>query len=171
MSISSCAMDALVSGGTVQKEVRDFISHSMKTSPELEVTEFVASHMSDFRRDAEGYILSAEGEDRKDRRKKANNIVNDVARICRETTGYTIKCTSRKNHTYEAAKPTTRAATSSPKPRTTPMHAPPDEREVIQHAIKTIPNAIIRDLIREHGSEFVGRAVVNEIKKRKEEAA
>lgn len=71
----------------------------------------------------QGKTLSSE--ELKDARKSVNNVINDVSRICREVSGMSIVCTSRKNHTYvpQLPKPRTTATpaaipvvTSSPEP-------------------------------------------------------
>lgn len=173
MSISSSAMEALVSGAGVQETVRNYIRDN-NILDDLEVAENIASEMGLFRGEAEGWIQTgSDDEEVKVRRKKANNIVNDVARICRDKTGYTIVCTSRKKHTYEAHEPKPRGR-KTPVVSTSPKPSLAEETELIKKWAEKFPGTLSEILIRTHGAEKAGKIFVDVLrdhKAREEKAA
>lgn len=91
--IVDSAMNALESGSKIQTSVRGFLEDS-RLEP-YDKSLIVAQAMSEFRTRAEDWINSQPDEFLKENRKKANNIVNDVSRICRNSVGYSIKCSKR----------------------------------------------------------------------------
>lgn len=101
MAILDAMLNSLRYGSSVQKEVREFFEGE---DGKLEdIASAVARVCADFKRDSELEISILSIEDKKDYRKRTNNIINDVSRICREMLGYSIVNTKRSKGVYEYA--------------------------------------------------------------------
>jgi hypothetical protein len=63
----------------------------------------IAEEISAFRNDAAELLERVDDADRSAVQKRVNNVINDVARICREEIGQTVKMVSRKDgYVYRA---------------------------------------------------------------------
>lgn len=89
--ISVVAMEALNGGTSLQAVIRNKLSEDIDT---LANVSEIANSISIFRNEAETVIEASLDMPRT--RKAVNNIVNDVSRIVRELTGYSIKLKTRK---------------------------------------------------------------------------
>jgi len=168
-NIAEKALDALKGGSSFQESVRD---HFNSNGYSIGVINDVADCVSEFRRHAESYINDGTtDEDVRIRRKVANNICNDVSRICREMTGYSIKCTSRKNHTYspEVYNPRAREAKASTasavEKESADRHV--EEAKVIAEWSKRYPCTVLQSVLDVHGAEATGKYLVQLIEEMK----
>ena len=95
------AISACQKGHEFQKGIRELMEEP--TTDEWTLVEVV----SNFRNDIERWAVTAE------RKKKVNNIVNDISRICRGTYGKSIVCKKKKPaYRYEAVEPRAKKAVS-----------------------------------------------------------
>lgn len=165
-NLTEVALDALKGGHSLQKNVRDYFNARGTSGG---VINDVADCVSEFRRHAEAYINEGTtDEDVSIRRKVANNICNDVSRICREMTGFSIKCTSRKNHTYspevytprETAKPSASEAMEDADRHVT-------EAKVIAEWSKNYPCTVLQSVLDIQGAEATGKYLVQLIEEMK----
>ena len=86
------ATDAVVHGARFQTHIREALEMGATASDLAEFT-------TKFKRSIDAWVKV---ENTQVRRKKVNNIINDVARICREELGETIVCVSKKpDYVYE----------------------------------------------------------------------
>jgi hypothetical protein len=173
------AMNALESGSKIQTSVRGFLEDS-PLEP-YSKSQIVAQAMSEFRTRAEDWINSQPDEFLKENRKKANNIVNDVSRICRNSVGYSIKCSKRApdyEYTVEPwFKPTPAVSNNSSSVTPSVTHTPAmdivmtgvgdftiEEIERMHTQILdwedafNIPMKMLNRLINHHGREAIGKA-------------
>ena len=102
MAILDAMLNSLRYGSSVQKEVREFIEGEDGRLKEG-IASAVARVCANFKRDSELEISILSIEDKKDYRKRTNNIINDVSRICREMLGFSIVNTKRSKRVYEYA--------------------------------------------------------------------
>ena len=116
MTIASAAMDAMRGGSNLQLTVRHFITDHSDVEGVLWTGDQIARQVTEFRKEAERFLKSCDDSDQDTERKRMNNIINDVSRICRKELGQSIVCTSRKTGTYgaRAASPSRSATTSKP---------------------------------------------------------
>jgi hypothetical protein len=156
-TLHDLAIEALTSGASVQAEVRDILAKTDETTALV----IISTQLAQFRTDVEHIVNSSD--DPSSVRKKANNIVNDVSRICREVTGKSIVCTSRKggNYVYEAKTPTPRATPSPARivPPVEPVYNKQvslsdfDAYEVVQHCVSLVPQSVLTEIIRKYGND------------------
>ena len=101
MAILDAMINSLVHGSSVQKEVRGFFSaHNGELNEVLGSR--IAAVCKAFKTEAESELdCAASAQDIKEFRKRTNNIINDVSRICREMIGYSIVNTKRTKGVYE----------------------------------------------------------------------
>lgn len=168
MSFIDKAIEAVMGNDKFQTYVRTFItSHSSDVGLSC-CADTVAVEIGNFRGAIEPWVQ--EGETRKevnDRRKKVNNIINDTSRISRELLGFTIKCTSRKNHHYEAVLPAPRSKSESSEyvPPTpfkiiTASNVPADVKlDIVLKTIDEEPNWLLGKLLEKHGGAHIGGEV------------
>ena len=99
--------DAYTKGASLQGTVKRYIKENEAKFPN-EIAAEIATVVTEYRVQVDAMIHEDGliGAEFKAAVKKRDNIINDVSRICRETLGYSIVCTSRKNGTY-AEKPWT----------------------------------------------------------------
>ncbi len=139
---------------TFQKLIRDMFNSDKPTS---EILEEIASTVGEFKRAS------------KFPDKVTNNIINDVSRICRETAGYSIVCTSRKGgHVYSAVKKEKKERTVKKKEWTVTTDAPAvviDESVIVSRFITDNPEAAIELLILYHGTDCIGKLFLDVAKK------
>ena len=96
------AVESCMSGASFQAGIRELMQEP--TTDEWTLTEVVTQ----FRNDIDGWACTQE------RKKRVNNICNDVSRICRETYGKSIVCKKKKPiYVYEALEPKPRAEKST----------------------------------------------------------
>ena len=106
-SLVATAMDALITGNNLQSVVREMIMSDTKS------LDTVAEAVGVFRYEAEAFI-NEDPDSVLARRKRVNNIVNDVSRICREITGKSIVIKSRKDgFVYTVREPKPRKETGT----------------------------------------------------------
>ena len=162
--------DAMVSeynnNESLQQTVRDYAAECYENG---ETDQLVASGIAVavgmYRKAMQGSIDASD--DPKGVRKRVNNVANDVSRLCRELTGKTIVCTSRKSHTYEPRDPKPREPKSESK--TSPV-TPKQIEEVTQGGAII---DVMRGLLTTHGEDAfleAAREVVSEIKTHREAA-
>jgi len=143
------AIVATKSGGSVQETVRKVLV----TQPEKEALSTVCGAMVEFRTTMEGWINSND-ELVKDRRKRVNNVVNDVSRIVREGIGHSIVCKSRKGgYVYEA-----KEWTGAPKPAKTALPIKPAYSfgsidEMSQFVSTHLPVRVLHDMLKQYTNE------------------
>lgn len=178
MSFIDKAIEAVMGNDKFQTYVRTFItSHSSDVGLSC-CADTVAVEIGNFRGAIEPWVQ--EGETRaevNDRRKKVNNIINDTSRISRELLGFTIKCTSRKNHHYEAVLPAPRSKSEPSellpgKPLVITKDMVPESVrldiivEGINTTIKENPDWLVERLIDEHGPSAIGVEVARILRER-----
>ena len=111
--LTNSMVNSFNTGATLQSTVRDFIQTTVRDGYSgKDAADRVAASVTDFRESIEPSILAST--DQKGMRKKRDNVINDVSRICRELLGYSIVCTSRKEGIYEAQVPAPRKVAASP---------------------------------------------------------
>ena len=145
MSIRSelidAAVDAVHSSGKVQSIVRDFLNDCTDKEYALEI---IAESVGTFRKDMEVWI-----DNDTDKRKRVNNVINDVSRICREAVGYSIQCKTRKGGEWVYT-PVERA------PRATPGTPEPSKMDVLIEYVKKNPEWIVQTILANYTyEEFV----------------
>ena len=153
--------DAETSKASFQTEVRNFLSElaadGMTNSDMANSLAAVVGSYKSFRE--KGIVNIGDKDEQVAQRKQVNNIINDVARICRAETGMTITNVSRKNHTYGAG---------APKPRPQPRSA----AKVVQRAVEEGDlTEIMTGLIDKHGEDAfleAARECVQRIKEARE---
>ena len=98
MSISISAVKAMEGKSTLQSEIRTCISDAIGRGTPSDALFTICEEMGAFRNTIENSMISCEADEdvRKSLRKQANNIINDVSRICRESLGYSIVCKAKK---------------------------------------------------------------------------
>ena len=154
------AIEAVLGNDKFQTYVRDYIKSELSDKTQMTVAEELAAEVAEFRRAIDAWVQDAATKaEFVDRRKKVNNIINDTSRICRELLGFSIKCTSRKNHAYDCV-PAPEKVKKEPKSEHSEI-APPevDKDAIIMEAIKETPNELIRALVIVHGAEAIGTKV------------
>lgn len=94
--------EALNTGATVQSGIRLFIrQHRDEDVQPVSIATAIAEVVGDFKTNSERHIIfAAPLEEQVTLRKKANNIINDVSRICRDTLGYCIVNHKRSGGEY-----------------------------------------------------------------------
>ena len=98
-------MDGLTSATSIQKSVRDTLESALSVNTGLRE---VCGAVAEFKTYTEEH-MPTDAIDAQGQRKRVNNLINDVSRICREVTGKSIRCTSRKGgYVYEALEPAPR---------------------------------------------------------------
>ena len=143
------AIVATKSGGSVQETVRKVLT----TQPEKEALSTVCGAMVEFRTTMEEWINS-DDELVKDRRKRVNNVVNDVSRIVREGIGHSIVCKSRKGgYVYEA-----KEWTGAPKPAKTALPIKPAYTftsidEMTSFVSEALPVPILQAMLKQYTNE------------------
>lgn len=171
MNFKDKAIEAVVSGNKFQTYVRGFIT-KVEGGYDTAATA-VAVEVEEFRREVQPWIDEATGDIKADRRKKVNNIINDTARILREITGYTLKCTSRKNHIYEAVTPAPRSLSPrlTPKPTVikTVAESPADvpheiQKKIWEQWLNDSPNTILAELAQRHTPEWIAQKALEMLK-------
>ena len=154
MSLSKSAFKALEGKQSIQEDVRAIVD---KHDRKLKAAEEIAEEVGSFRRYAEAWIQSATGDEDTiaKRRKVVNNVCNDISRISRDLTGYTIQCGSRKDHIYEARvpnpRPTSSTITTPPSPVPPPSKAAPvlneeELRYLARHRPVSVMSALLDEL-------------------------
>lgn len=99
-SLSSKCLESLRNGVSIQQEVRKILN----TMDEDSAGKHIAEEMGKYRDAADSIISAAPESERKAVQKRANNVINDVSRICREEIKRSIKLVSRKGgYVYRAA--------------------------------------------------------------------
>jgi len=92
-------MEGLASSTSIQESVRRTLEEAITVASGLEI---VCGAVAEFKDYTEEHMTPIESE-QQGQRKRVNNLINDVSRICREMTGKSIRCTSRKGgYVYEA---------------------------------------------------------------------
>jgi len=175
MSFVDNAIEAVMGNDKFQSYIRETIISAHSTSADklhgkTYIATDLAEKVTEFRRAIEPWVQDPEFKHEvADRRKKVNNIINDTSRICRELLGFTVKCTSRKNHLYSAekvevkAKPTPIAELTVKEGEPITVGSVPYavKRQIVIEALQENPSECIATLINEHGAEFVGKKVAS----------
>ena len=132
-------VEGLKSATSIQESVRNTL-HFASTQPEG-LSEVCAA-VAEFKTFTEERI-NPDSEEAQGERKRVNNLINDVSRICRELTGKSIRCTSRKDgYVYEALEPA---------PRSTTTKMPEGWSAPVESSARTTYDAeYIRGMIKEH---------------------
>jgi len=143
------AIVATKSGGSVQETVRKVLT----TQPEKEALSTVCGAMVEFRTTMEDWINS-DPTLVQDRRKRVNNVVNDVSRIVRESIGHSIVCTSRKGGYVYKAKPWT----PSVRPAKTALPIKPaftfaSIEEMSEFVAVNLPVRVLHDMLKRYETE------------------
>lgn len=146
--LTNSMVNSFNTGTTLQSTVRDFIQTTVHEGYSgKDAADSVASSVTDFRESIEPTILAST--DQKGMRKKRDNVINDVSRICRELLGYSIVCTSRKEGIYEAQVPAPRKTTAyispaSPSPADvcTRIHFDPSKHAVVPRTVRDFENSV-----------------------------
>lgn len=149
MSIHDAMINSLRYGTRVQKEVRNFIECEEGRLKE-DIANAIAKVCSDFKNESERdeIPLTATAEEKKVYRKRINNIINDVSRICREMIGFAIVNAKRTKGVYEykavpyIPKSPWAGATIMPVPPTVPVCGMEHFDPAI-HIMKPDPNSVI----------------------------
>lgn len=112
MSLSSNMKKALDSDAGVQSQVRDLLATSD------DALAVICEEIGVFKTEVEASLNGLKDTEAvQTYRKKANNIINDVSRICQKEAGVSIKCKSRKDgYVYEACDyvPRTKSTPATP---------------------------------------------------------
>ena len=172
MSFVDNAIEAVMGNDKFQSYVRETIiaAHTDSSSSRVNTAIELADKVTEFRRAIEPWVQDPKFKHEvADRRKKVNNIINDTARICRELLGYTIKCTSRKNHQYGVDRievkakpmPTDALPVTEGEPITVGAVPYAVKRQIVIEALQETPRECISTLINEHGAEVVGKMVAS----------
>lgn len=114
--------EALDKGVSVQKTVRGFIAEATPLMPPIGIAEDICRLVETFKMGSEtvarSYLAGGGKEQAVTHRKKTNNIINDVSRICRDMLGYCIvnHVRSKGEYKYKAVEaiPASRAAITRP---------------------------------------------------------
>lgn len=164
------ALRAMKDKGTLQAIVRELLGSKKVYPTEAHTLNIICEGVAQFK---EASILSDEYfNNRKATEKIVNNIINDVSRICREITGYSIKLKSRKGgYKYEPVKyePRTSTRTSTIKAEVSP-YIPVGvaiDKEIATAFIKDNPRTAIDILITHCGIETASEFFLEELKKAK----
>lgn len=97
-------IDAAMVGTSFQSAIRQFINDSISSCTHEFVAGRIAEICAAFKKESkEKETLIYNKEDQELFRKRVNNIINDVSRICREMIGYLIVNTKRTKGVYEYA--------------------------------------------------------------------
>jgi hypothetical protein len=163
--IVSNAMDSLKTGNRMQTSIREMLRDT--TVLKITRADMTARACEEFRLQAENWVLEHDKSEHADLRKKANNIVNDISRICRKEVGHTIKCKKRKPvYVYEAEVVTPKEpAPSSPPPAPT-VDVTDEEKEALRVELKRLkgflesPEAALQYCVDVFGLEETGKAAV-----------
>lgn len=143
--LSNIAENSFSSSQTLQASVRQaYKDFGQEQSPFLH---YVAEEMGNFKTNNAYFIPSD--------RKKVNNIINDVSRICRELTGYSIANVSRSNGVwkYEPRLTPTRA---KPVPKASEPELTSTELwEIGVRAIEAYPSYALQHIMKIKGDEFI----------------
>lgn len=161
-SLATKCIESLKNGVSVQAEVRDILSNE----PLHVAKDLIAEEMSSFREQADSVINAIPDEDdRKRVMKRVNNVVNDVARICREEAEFTVKMKSRKGGYHYASESWTKPEPKAPKadPRDATIAELRGMVEKYEELLAN-PDESIRELITRHGQDNVGQAFVRNAK-------
>lgn len=116
MSIVDILMDAVRSKGSVQAVIRGEINDRKASGEDLShIATAIAYNVTQFKHTAEAIIV-ANADDPAAARKQVNNVINDVSRICREETGFSIVNSVRKagNWQYDPQPPKPRSVATPP---------------------------------------------------------
>jgi len=153
-------VDGLASSTSIQEGVRNTLEVAGTVSQGLDT---VCAAVAEFK----GYTEENMPEDAMEaqgHRKRVNNLINDVSRICREMTGKSIRCTSRKGgYVYEALEPAPRTSKTIPAEWTTPTPAfvEDDDRsplgydqDYIKQQIKSHPLSVLDTMLDVLGDRF-----------------
>lgn len=155
---------ALKGNGSLQSVVRDILNENHNSDSGLRV---ICVGVADFRNEQEPCIRGAI--DPAAERKKVNNIINDISRICREITGKSIVATKRKpSFVYEPKEPVSKAkaspvasapAVSSPSPVPVQLDwgsmSAEGRQKLVQEWMQAYPITSIGILIEQLGDNFV----------------
>lgn len=97
-------IDAAMAGTSFQSAIRQFINDSISSCTHEFVAGRIAEICAAFKKESkEKETLIYNKEDQELFRKRVNNIINDVSRICRDLLGYTIVNKKRKGGEYAYA--------------------------------------------------------------------
>lgn len=154
MSLYAHAVEALESTGTVQGFVRETLAEIHEGSARRdEIKAEITEEMSKFKQWSEDTYLPTQV-DRKDvpaGRKRVNNVINDVSRICRAEAGFSVQLTSRKGgYKYHAVDAPPGAITKHDSSHT------PNKVEKISHHCKLYPVQTMVEMFREYDREKLG---------------
>ena len=165
MSIASAAWDSVTGKNTLQTEVREVLASGTSdcTLP------IICSEVQIFKKEANEKQLSLTPEASKIFQKTVNNIINDISRICREVTGKSIVCTSRKEATYDAREPKPRKVAAKTETRDVgtirTVHDSTDILETVETFTKHHPTVVLGILAQKMGRERLGKEVVELLKR------
>lgn len=152
--LAKSAAKAVETSGTVQGEVRRILADL----PQNEAFSTITEAMSELKTWCEDtYIpIMDNGSDDSLKRKQVNNVINDVSRIVRTETGYSIKCTQRTPEYIYAALPfEPRTATVVPEPPSaTPVVEPElnlsDKLKAVRSMIQDQPDVVMAIMFQQY---------------------